>query len=86
MDAQPTISSLTTWADEIRRGELARVENKLANLSQEDRCLVEKLTARIVREFLREPIAQLRDIAVARSDVDYAGLFEYLFDIGEAVQ
>ncbi len=86
MDVQPTISSLTTWADEIRRSELARVESKLTDLSQEDRRLVEKLTARIVREFLREPIAQLRDIAVAPSGVEYAGLFEYLFDARRDVQ
>jgi glutamyl-tRNA reductase len=78
-DVQPAISSLTSWADGIRAGELARVESKLAGLSQEDRRLVERLTARIVREFLRVPVEQMR------SGVDYTGVVEYLFGVGEAV-
>jgi glutamyl-tRNA reductase len=85
-DVQPTISSLTTWADEIRTRELARVESKLADLSHEDRRLVERITTRIVREFLRRPIEQLEDLAVTPSGPEYAGLVAYLFDVGEAAR
>lgn len=78
-----TIASLTDWADEIRTSELLRVEGKLAALSPADRDLVERLTARIVRDFLEAPIAHMRRASTASSGVEYASVVEYLFGVGE---
>ena len=75
-NAAPAIAALRRRAEEIRAEELARVEPKLAELSERERKTVETLTAQIVNKLLHAPTVrakyagseQLRDLFALRED------------------
>jgi glutamyl-tRNA reductase len=64
-DVAPLIASIRERADEIRRGELAKVSGRLAGLSENERKAVESLTSQIVNKLLHEPIVGLKEAAAA---------------------
>ncbi|WP_217914826.1 hypothetical protein [Miltoncostaea marina] len=66
--ADPTIDSLRTRAEQIRRAELARMDGAWDGLSAADRRLLDELTERLVLELLREPIVRLRGGADGHAD------------------
>jgi glutamyl-tRNA reductase len=74
--AAPAIAALRRRAEEIRAGELARAESRLAELSERERKTVETLTAQIVNKLLHAPTVrakhagseQLRELFALRED------------------
>ena len=74
--AAPAIAALRRRAEEIRAGELARAESRLAALSERERKTVETLTAQIVNKLLHAPTVrakhagseQLRELFALRED------------------
>jgi glutamyl-tRNA reductase len=79
-DVVPAIAALRHSADEIRRGELRRVE---CMLSPRERALVESLTARIMNKFLHEPTLRMKRAATGPAGLTYAGAVQHLFGNGE---
>jgi len=76
--AAPAIAALRRHAEEIRAEELARAENRLGELSEHDRKVVETLTAQIVNKLLHAPTMRakeagsepLRELFALRDDGD----------------
>jgi glutamyl-tRNA reductase len=79
-DVVPAIAALRHSADEIRRGELRRVEGRL---SPGERELVESLTAQIMNKFLHEPTIRMKRAATGPAGLAYAGAVQHLFGNGE---
>ena len=61
LQAVPTITSLTHWGEEVRRAELEKAIAALHPISEEQRRVLEGLTAAIVRKLLHRPIARIRE-------------------------
>jgi glutamyl-tRNA reductase len=79
-DVVPAIAALRHSADEIRRGELRRVEGRL---SPGERELVESLTAQIMNKLLHEPTIRMKRAATGPAGLAYAGAVQHLFGNGE---
>jgi glutamyl-tRNA reductase len=83
LDVVPAIAALRRSADEIRAGELRRVEGKLGRLSPRERRLVESLTAQIMNKFLHEPTMRMKHAAAGPAGPAYAGAVQHLFGPAE---
>lgn len=83
LDVVPAIASLRARAEEIRAGELARAEGALARLSDQERRLVESVTAGIVNKLLHLPTVRLKEAAAAADGVVYADVVRHLFGLEE---
>lgn len=80
----PTISTLYQRADEIRRAELERTVSRLEDrLSDEDRELIDVMTAAIVRRLLHTPVAALKARGSDPKAAELAGLTRELFALPE---
>ena len=79
----PAIASLRARAEEIRASELARVEARLGRLPENDRDIVDTVTAQIVAKLLHEPTVRLKEAAVTPDGLLYADVVRHLFGLGE---
>jgi glutamyl-tRNA reductase len=79
LNVVPAIAALRKSADEIRAGELRRVEGKLGRLPPRERQLVEALTAQIMNKFLHEPTVRIKRAAAGPAGPAYAGAVQHLF-------
>lgn len=77
----PTIASLRTHAEEIRSGEIKRMNGWWESLSDNDRERVEQLTNSIVNKLLHEPTVRLRDAAVDGDAVEHVETLRHLFNL-----
>jgi glutamyl-tRNA reductase len=76
----PAIASLRAHAEEIRAAELARVEGRLRD---DERDLLDTLTAQIVNKLLHLPTVRLKEAAVTADGLLYADVVRHLFGLGE---
>jgi glutamyl-tRNA reductase len=83
LEVVPAISELREHAEAIRAGELARAENVLARLSENERRLVESMTAGIVNKLLHLPTVRLKEAAAGAEGVAYADAVRHLFGLDE---
>jgi glutamyl-tRNA reductase len=83
LDVVPAIASLRARAEEIRAGELARVEGRLSHLPESERKAIEALTAQIVSKLLHLPTIRMKEAAVTADGVLYADAVRHLFGLGE---
>ena len=83
LDVVPAIASLRARAEEIRTGELARLEGRLSQLPEAERKAVEALTAQIVSKLLHLPTIRMKEAAVTADGVLYADAVRHLFGLGE---
>ena len=81
LDVVPAIASLRAWAEEIRRGELAKAESRLGSLSDAERRTVESVTAQIVNKLLHLPTVRMKQAAAAADGVVYADAVRHLFGL-----
>ncbi len=82
----PAIASLRARAEEIRAGELARVEGRLGRLPESERKLVESVTSQIVAKLLHLPTVRMKEAAAGADGVVYADVVRDLFGLGEEEQ
>lgn len=75
----PAIASLRARAEEIRRGELAR----LGRLPEGERDVVDTVTAQIVNKLLHLPTVRLKEAAVTPEGLHYAEVVRHLFGLGD---
>ena len=61
LEVAPVVAALRQRANDIRSGELARAESRLAALTEEQRRSVETLTAQIVAKLLHEPTVRMKE-------------------------
>ena len=56
---RPLMADLSQRAEKIRQREVKRISNKLPNLSEDERKIIEQMTKKIVRKLLRMPMMRL---------------------------
>ena len=76
----PAIASLRAHAEEIRSAELARLDGRLA---EDERDVVDTLTAQIVNKLLHLPTVRLKEAAVTADGLLYADVVRHLFGLEE---
>jgi glutamyl-tRNA reductase len=79
----PAIASLRALAEEIRTAELAKAEGRLERLPENERRVVEAVTAQIVNKLLHLPTVRMKEAAVTAEGVVYADVVRHLFGLGE---
>jgi glutamyl-tRNA reductase len=84
VDVEAAVEALRRRAEEIRVSELARNECRLAALSVGERRTVERLTSRVVSEFLHVPTIRVKEAAGVPGGERYVGILEQLFGLDEA--
>jgi glutamyl-tRNA reductase len=80
----PLVSRARERAEAVRKGELARLERRLASLQPEQREAVELLTRRIVAKLFHEPTVNLKAAAGTPRGDALAEAFRELFGLGPA--
>jgi glutamyl-tRNA reductase len=83
LDVVPAIASLRARAEEIRAGELAKLEGRLSQLPEAERRAIESLTSQIVNKLLHLPTVRMKEAAVTADGVLYADAVRHLFGLGE---
>jgi glutamyl-tRNA reductase len=81
LDVVPAIASLRAKAEEIRAGELEKVESRLERLSEAERRAIESMTAQIVNKLLHLPTIRMKQAATAADGVVYAETVRHLFGL-----
>ncbi len=81
LDVVPAIASLRARAEEIRAHELARLDTRLAGLSENDRKAVESLTSQIVSKLLHLPTVRMKEAAAGADGGVYADVVRDLFGL-----
>jgi glutamyl-tRNA reductase len=81
LDVVPAIASLRARAEEIRAGELEKVESRLERLSEAERRAIESMTAQIVNKLLHLPTIRMKQAATAADGVVYAETVRHLFGL-----
>jgi glutamyl-tRNA reductase len=86
----PLIAALRARAEEIRVTELARLEGRLAELSDAERRAVETVTAQILNKLLHLPTVRIKEAAETADGPLYAAATRHLFGLepqpGEALR
>ncbi len=77
----PTVVALRQRFEAIRRGELARLEPKMAGLGPEARARVDEITRLIVEKLLLTPTEQLKALNDEATAVAYADAINTLFSL-----
>jgi glutamyl-tRNA reductase len=72
---------LRARAEQVRRGELERLGNRLAGLDERQRDAVEALTQGIVAKLLHEPTVGLKEAAGTPRGDRLAESLRHLFDL-----
>ena len=85
VNAAPAIVALQRRAEEIRKGELERMNAKLAGLSAEQRAAVEALTRGLVNKFLHAPMQALKQAARENDQMKLEALCE-TWDVPQAAE
>jgi glutamyl-tRNA reductase len=83
LEVVPTILELRSRAEDIRSAEFERALNRLGDLSDKEREVVEKLTTRLVNKLLHDPITHLKVEAANGNGVVYTQATRYLFGLDE---
>jgi glutamyl-tRNA reductase len=81
LEVVPTIATLREAVEEIRRGELERLGNRLSDLTDEQRARVDMLTTSIVNKILHVPTVKMKEVAGRDQCYLYVDAVRTLFDL-----
>jgi glutamyl-tRNA reductase len=79
----PLITAIRNKGIRIQESVMASLERKLPHLSERERKLLSKHTMSIVNQLLRDPIQQMKELAIASGDAADVARFARLFGISE---
>lgn len=82
----PVISALRKKANQIQQETMMSIENKMPNLTERERKILNKHTKSIINQLLKEPILQAKELANSPKANQQLLLFQQIFGIEEAVQ
>ncbi|WP_449444877.1 glutamyl-tRNA reductase, partial [Ureibacillus acetophenoni] len=82
----PVISALRKKASRIQEETMTSIENKMPNLTDRERKILNKHTKSIINQLLKEPILQAKELANSKQANEQLQLFQQIFGIEEAVQ
>lgn len=84
--AIPLIAAVQKKAGDIQQSVMQSLQNKLPNLSEREIKLLQKHTMSIVNQMLREPIRQLKEMAVEPEAEMYLAVFSRIFGLEPFLQ
>ncbi|MER1987152.1 MAG: glutamyl-tRNA reductase [Solibacillus sp.] len=82
----PVISALRKKASAIQEETMLSIENKMPDLTERERKILNKHTKSIINQLLKEPILQAKELANSQNANEQLALFQQIFGIEEAVQ
>lgn len=82
----PVISALRKKANQIQQETMMSIENKMPDLTERERKILNKHTKSIINQLLKEPILQAKELANSPKANQQLQLFQQIFGIEEAVQ
>lgn len=82
----PVISALRKKASRIQEETMASIVNKMPDLTDRERKILNKHTKSIINQLLKEPILQVKEIANSPKANEQLQLFQQIFGIEDAVQ
>ncbi|WP_391202259.1 glutamyl-tRNA reductase [Psychrobacillus sp. L4] len=82
----PIISALRQKATRIQEETMVSLDNKMPNLTDRERKVLNKHTKSIINQLLKEPILQVKELSTAKESVQQLQLFQQIFGIEEDVQ
>ncbi|EPZ49015.1 glutamyl-tRNA reductase [Alicyclobacillus acidoterrestris] len=80
----PLIAALRAKGESIQQQVMESLARKLPNLTERERKVLNKHTMSIVNQLLRDPIQNMKELAMASGDAEYVSLFAQLFGVDEA--
>lgn len=82
----PVISALRKKASRIQEETMASIENKMPDLTDRERKILNKHTKSIINQLLKEPILQAKEIANSSKAKEELQLFQQIFGIEDEVK
>jgi glutamyl-tRNA reductase len=82
----PVISALRQKALQIQEDTMVSIENKMPELTDRERKILNKHTKSIINQLLKEPILQAKELAASSNSQDQLQLFQQIFGIEEEVK
>jgi glutamyl-tRNA reductase len=82
----PIISALRQKASRIQSETMLSIENKMPNLTERERKVLNKHTKSIINQLLKEPILQVKELSSAHKSTEQLQLFQQIFGIEEDVK
>ena len=81
-EVAPTASALVAWAEAIRSGELAQIQDEL-ELPPDQRAALEAMTKKIVSRLLDPPIERAKELASSKQGYLYLSALRELFELDD---
>ncbi|PIC63827.1 glutamyl-tRNA reductase [Sporosarcina sp. P13] len=81
----PMISALRKKASRIQSETMLSIENKIPDLTEREKKVLNKHTKSIINQLLKEPILQAKELSTDKKAVEKLALFEQIFGIAEDV-
>lgn len=82
----PVIAALRQKAARIQYDTMQSIENKMPNLTEREKKVLNKHTKSIINQLLKEPILQAKEMASSQKSKEQLALFQQIFGIEEEVQ
>lgn len=82
----PVISALRKKAASIQEETMMSIENKMPNLTERERKILNKHTKSIINQLLKTPILQAKELANEKNAEAQLALFQQIFGIEDEVQ
>jgi len=83
LEVVPIIRSLRQKAEDIRKREVQRAFNKLPDLTERERKVIEAMTSLIVNKLLNDPLLKIKEFANGSQGRLYIETVSELFNLGE---
>jgi len=83
-DVVPLIAALRDKGTEIQTSVMTSLQRKLPDLTEHELQLIQKHTMSIVNQLLRDPILNMKELAIASGGSKHVRIFAELFGIPEA--
>lgn len=81
LSCRPIITSLMEKAELMRQRELKKAYTKMPDLNAEERRWIERMSKRIVRKVLRDPVLKIQEYAGTESERNYTEAVRKLFKL-----
>ncbi|MGG0656744.1 glutamyl-tRNA reductase [Rummeliibacillus pycnus] len=82
----PVISALRQKAARIQAETMQSIENKMPDLTEREKKVLNKHTKSIINQLLKEPILQAKEMAGSQKSKEQLALFQQIFGIEEEVE
>lgn len=77
----PVVAAIREKGQRIQQSVMESLEHKMPELTEHQRKLIQKHTMSIVNQLLRDPIANIKELAVASGGVEHVRVFAELFGV-----